>query len=312
MCAKPIKDDPKDKVGTTGHSWDGIEELNNPLPLWWVWTFYLCIAFALGYSVLYPAWPLITGATPGLLHASTRADVEKDIKAFDALNAPIKAKLVAADLTAIEGDPSLKAYAMEAGKSIFANNCAPCHGAGAAGVQGKGYPNLLDNDWLFGGTIDAIHTTVTHGVRNTVDPDARNVGIYMPAWSDKAAGAMADMATAKLTDEQVGQVVNYVLQISGQKADEAKATAGAKIFTENCAACHGADGKGNRDMGAPNLTDAIWLYGGDEATLTATITGGRGGVMPSWGYAAPGSTARLTEDQIRAVAVYVHSLGGGE
>lgn len=312
MCAKPIKEDPKASVGTTGHSWDGIEELNNPLPRWWVWVFYATIVWAIGYAVLYPAWPLIHGATPGLLHASTRADVEKDIKRFDDLNAPIKAKLIAADLTAIEGDDTLKAYALEAGKSIFANNCAPCHGAGAAGVQGKGYPNLLDNDWLYGGAIDAIHTTITHGVRNTVDPDARNVGIYMPAWSDKATGALADVATAKLTDEQVSQVVNYVLKISDQKADEAKATAGAQIFSENCAACHNPDGKGNRDLGAPNLTDAIWLYGGDEATLTATITAGRGGVMPSWGYAAPGSTPRLTEDEIRAVAVYVHSLGGGE
>ena len=312
MCAKPIKEDPKPPVGTTGHSWDGIEELNNPLPRWWVWSFYLCIAFALVYSVLYPAWPLIHGATPGLLGASTRADVAADIKRFDDLNAPIKAKLVAADLTAIEQDDSLKSYAMEAGKSIFATNCAPCHGAGAAGVQGLGYPNLLDNDWLYGGGIAAIHATITHGVRNTVDPDARNVGIYMPAWSAKVSGPLADVATAKLTDVELAQVVNYVLKISGQAADEAKASAGAKIFADNCAACHGPDGKGNRDMGAPNLTDAIWLYGGSEATLTATIANGRGGVMPSWGYAAQGSTPRLTEDQIRAVAVYVHSLGGGE
>lgn len=312
MCAKPIKQDPKDKVSTTGHSWDGIEELNNPLPRWWVWVFYITIVWAIGYAVLYPAWPLIHGATPGLLGASTRGDVEKDIQAFDALNAPIKAKLVAADLNAIEGDESLKSYAMQDGKSIFANNCAPCHGAGAAGVQGKGYPNLLDNDWLYGGTLDAIHTTISHGVRNTVDPDARNVGIYMPAWSEKVSGPLADVATAKLTDEQVGQVVNFVLKLSGQAADDAKATAGATLFADNCAACHGEDGKGNRDMGAPNLTDAIWLYGGSEATLTETIAKGRGGVMPSWGYAPAGSAPRLTEDQIRAVAVYVHSLGGGE
>lgn len=312
MCAKPIKDDPKPKVSTTGHSWDGIEELNNPLPKWWLYTFYLCIAFAVGYSVLYPAWPLIHGATPGLLGYSTRAAVETDIKHFDDLNAPIKAKLVAADLNSIEADDSLKSYAMEAGKAIFATNCAPCHGAGAAGVKGLGYPNLLDNDWLYGGSLEAVHTTVTHGVRNTVDPDARNVGIYMPAWSDKATGPLADVATAKLTTDQLSQIVSYVLKISGQKADDVKAAAGEKIFTDNCVACHGDGGKGNRDMGAPNLTDAIWLYGGDDATLTATIANGRGGVMPSWGYARKGSTPRLTEDQIRAVAVYVHSLGGGE
>ncbi len=312
MCAKPIKDDAKSKVGTTGHSWDGIEELNNPLPRWWLWTFYLCILFAFGYTIAYPAWPLIHRATPGVLGASTRADVEADIQHFDALNAPIKTKLVAADLMAIEGDDALKTYALAAGKSLFATNCAPCHGAGAAGVQGLGYPNLLDNDWLYGGAIDAIHATITHGVRNTVDPDARNVGLYMPAWSDKASGPLADMATAKLSTDQIGQVAHYVLKLSGQTAEEAKATAGAQLFTENCVACHGEDGKGNRDLGAPNLTDAIWLYGGDEVTLTKTLTEGRGGVMPSWGYSSASSTARLTEADIRAVAVYVHSLGGGE
>ena len=312
MCAKPIKDDTKTKVGTTGHSWDGIEELNTPLPRWWLWTFYLTILFAIGYTIAYPAWPLISGATPGVLGASTRADVAAEIQHFDELNAPIKAKLVAADLTAIEGDEALRAYALEAGKSLFATNCAQCHGSGAAGVQGLGYPNLLDNDWLYGGAIDAIHATVTHGVRNTVDPDARNVGIYMPAWSDKAVGALADMATAKLTGEQIGEVVHYVLKISGQAADEGKAIAGAAIYTDNCVACHGEDGTGNRDLGAPNLTDAIWLFGGDETTLTATLMDGRGGVMPSWGYATAGSPARLSEADIRAVAVYVHSLGGGE
>ena len=308
--AKPIKQDPKDKVGTTGHSWDGIEELNNPLPRWWVWIFYLTIVWALGYAIAFPAWPLIHGATPGVLGASTRADVAAEIKHFDDMNAPIKAKLVAADLNAIEGDDALKSYAMEAGHAVFMNNCAQCHGSGAQG--GKGYPNLLDNDWLYGGTLDAIHTTVTHGVRNTTDPDARNVGVFMPAWSDKATGPMADMAPTKLTDAQVGQVVNYVLKLSGQQADEAQATEGQKLFADNCAACQGDDGKGNRDMGAPNLTDAVWLYGGDAATLTQTIAEGRGGVMPAWGYQAQGVAPRLTEDQIRSVAVYVHSLGGGE
>lgn len=300
MCAKPIKEDPKAKVGTTGHSWDGIEELNNPLPRWWVWVFYLCIIFSLGYTVMYPAWPLIHGATPGILGASTRADVAVDIKRFDDANAPIKAKLVAADLNAIEGDENLKAYALEAGKSIFLNNCAPCHGAGAAGVQGKGYPNLLDNDWLWGGTLDAIHTTVTHGIRNTVDPDARLS--QMPSFGKDGI----------LTPEQIGDVVEHVLQISGQDHDAAKAEAGKQVFADNCAACHGDDGKGNRDLGAPNLTDAIWLYGGDRATITYTVTNARFGVMPTWGFAPPGGTPRLTEDQIRSVAVYVHSLGGGE
>jgi cytochrome c oxidase cbb3-type subunit 3 len=311
--AKPIKEDPKaGKVGTTGHEWDGIQELNNPLPRWWVWVFYLTILWGIAYTVAYPAWPLISRATPGVLGASTRGDVAAEIAAFDAKNAEIKAKLVAADLTAIEGDDGLKSYAMQAGKAVFMNNCAQCHGAGAAGVTGKGYPNLLDNDWLFGGDLEAIHTTITHGVRNTVDPDARAVGLVMPAWSEHATGAMADMAATKLTTEQIDDVVNHVLKISGQEADATKAAAGAPIFAENCAACHGDDGKGNRDMGAPNLTDAVWLYGGDAATLTATIASGRGNVMPAWGYSGEGVNARLSEDQIRSVAVYVHSLGGGE
>ncbi len=311
--AKPIKEGPKsDAVGTTGHEWDGIQELNNPLPRWWVWVFYLTIIWGIGYVVAYPAWPLITGATPGLLGASMRADVAAEIQRFDDLNGPIKAKLVAAELPTIPANEELVAYAKQAGKAIFMNNCAQCHGSGAAGVAGKGYPNLLDNDWLFGGDVEAIHATITHGVRNTVDPDARVVGLVMPAWSEKAVGALADAASAKFTEEQVASVVHYVLKLSGQEADAAKASAGATLFAENCAACHGEDGKGNRDMGSPNLTDAVWLYGGDEATLTATLNNGRQGVMPAWGYQAEGLAPRLTEDQIRSVAVYVHSLGGGE
>ncbi|MEO8242169.1 MAG: cytochrome-c oxidase, cbb3-type subunit III [bacterium] len=300
MCAKPVKSKPEQDVGTTGHVWDGIEELNNPLPKWWLYTFYLCIVFAIGYCIAYPAWPLIHGATPGILGYSTRADVAADIKRFDDANAPMKAKLVAADLATIDADPAVKQFAMSAGAAIFKNNCAQCHGAGAAGVKGKGYPNLLDNDWLWGGTLDDIHTTVTHGIRNTVDPDAR-------------LSEMPKFGTDELlTKDQIGQVVEFVLQISDQEHDAALAAAGQTVFADNCAACHGDDGKGNRDLGAPNLTDAIWLYGGDRDTITTTVTKARYGVMPSWGYAAPGGTARLSEDQIRAVAVYVHSLGGGE
>ncbi|MEO6300598.1 MAG: cytochrome-c oxidase, cbb3-type subunit III [Paracoccaceae bacterium] len=300
MCAKPVKPDPKDTVGTTGHVWDGIEELNNPLPRWWVWVFYLCIIFAIGYGIAYPAWPLIHGATPGLLGASTRADVAADIKRFDDANAPMKAKLVAADLAAIDNDPALKQFATSAGAAVFRTNCAQCHGSGAGGVKGKGYPNLLDNDWLWGGSLDAIHTTVTHGIRNTTDPDAR-------------LSEMPKFGTDELlTKDQIAQAVEFVLQISGQDHDAALAASGQQVFTDNCAACHGDQGKGNRDLGAPNLTDAIWLYGGDRATITTTVTKARYGVMPAWGFAPKGSTPRLTEDQIRAVAVYVHSLGGGE
>ncbi|MBC7480243.1 MAG: cytochrome-c oxidase, cbb3-type subunit III [Pseudorhodobacter sp.] len=298
MCAKSVK--PDAKVSTTGHVWDGIEELNNPLPRWWVWVFILTIVFAAGYIIAYPAWPLIHGATPGVLGYSTRAEVQKDIDAVDAQNAPIKARLVAADLTAIDADPELKKFAMSDGAAVFRTNCAQCHGAGAAGVQGKGYPNLLDNDWLWGGTLDAIHTTLTHGIRATVDPDTR-------------ISAMPRFGTDELlTRDEIGQVVEYVLQLSGQDHDATLAAAGTQLFADNCAACHGDAGMGNRDMGAPNLTDAIWLYGGDRTAITTTVTLARNAMMPAWGYAAAGSKPRLTEDQIRAVAVYVHALGGGE
>ena len=308
MCAKAVKSDPKakagatakDVVGTTGHQWDGIEELNNPLPRWWVWVFYLTIIWAIAYTVAYPAWPLIRGATPGLLGASSRADVAGEIKRFDDANAGIKARLVSADLAAIDKDDALKQFAMSAGASVFRTNCATCHGAGAAGVQGKGYPSLLDDDWLWGGDLAAIHTTISHGIRNTTDPDAR-------------LSEMPKFGTDELlTRTQIGQVVEYVLQLSGQDHDAALATAGLPVFSDNCAACHGEDGKGNRDLGSPDLTDAIWLYGGDRGTITTSVMQSRYGVMPAWGFAAAGVRPRLTEDQIRAVAVYVHALGGGE
>lgn len=281
----------KGEVPTTGHSWDGIEEYDNPMPRWWLWTFYATIVFGIGYTIAYPAWPLLNGATPGLLGHSTRADVAAEITRFDAANAPIEAKLVATDLTAIAADPELANYTQNAGASIFHTWCAQCHGSGAAGAVG--YPNLLDNDWLWGGAIEDIHTTITHGIRNTTDADARYS--EMPRFG----------ADELLTKDQIHAVVQHVLAISGQEYDRALEAEGATIFAENCVSCHAEDGTGDRAQGAPNLTDAIWLYGGDEATLTETVTNARFGVMPNW-------NARLSEAEIRAVASYVHSLGGGE
>ena len=283
---------PKIKQGdpdTTGHSWDGIEEFNNPLPRWWLWTLYATIIWAIGYAILYPAWPLISRATPGLLGYSTRAEVAADIKTFEEANAPIEAKLVATSLDAIAADPELANYTRNAGAAVFRINCAQCHGAGAGGA--KGFPNLLDNDWLWGGSIDAIYTTVSHGIRNTTDPDARFS--QMPAFGEI------------LSPDEIGEVVNHVRAISGQDHDAALAAKGATIFADNCAVCHGENGQGDREQGAPNLTDAIWLYGGDVDTLTTTVTKARFGVMPAW-------TGRLSEADVRAVASYVHGLGGGE
>ncbi len=292
MCAKQVKKTAQD-VGTTGHSWDGIEEYNNPLPRWWLWTLYLCVIWGIWYTIAYPAWPLITGATRGYLDQNTRSDVAAEIKRFDDANAGMKAALVAADLTAIPADAALTTYATSAGASVFKTFCAQCHGSGAAGVQGKGYPNLLDDDWLWGGEMADIHATIRHGIRNTTDADARYS--EMPKFGTDAV----------LDAVQIGQVVDYVLQLSGQEHDAAAATAGAVLFADNCVACHGEAGLGDRAQGAPNLTDAVWLYGGSRETLTESISKARFGVMPAW-------AGKLSEDEIRAVATYVHSLGGGE
>ncbi len=292
MCAKPIKKEVR-QVETTGHQWDGIEELNNPMPRWWVWTFYATIIWGIGYSVAYPAWPLIKEATPGLLGQSTRADVAAEIAAVDAANAEIKEQLVAADLNAIGTTPELAGFAERAGAAVFRTNCATCHGSGAGGFEGKGYPNLLDDDWLWGGTMEDIHLTITHGIRNTTDPDAR--------YSE-----MPKFGTDGILDEtQIGQVVEHVLALSGQEHDAAKATEGAELYADNCAACHMEDGAGDRSQGAPKLVDAIWLYGGSREAITESVSLARFGVMPDW-------NERLTEDEIRAVAFYVHGRGGGE
>lgn len=292
MCAKQVKKEARE-VPTTGHQWDGIEELDNPMPRWWVWVFYATIVWGIWYTIAYPAWPLLTQATQGYLGSDMREDVAAEIKRFDDANADIKAKLAAAPLTDIAGNDALNQYATAAGAAVFKTWCAQCHGSGAGGVQGKGYPNLTDNDWLWGGDIEAIHTTISHGIRNTTDADARYS--EMPKFG----------IDGLLDKTQIGQVVEYVLQLSGQEHDAALATAGQTVFADNCAACHTETGAGDRTQGAPALNDAIWLYGGDRATITATVHGARYGVMPSW-------TGRLSEDEIRAVATYVHSLGGGE
>jgi cytochrome c oxidase cbb3-type subunit III len=292
MCAKKVTKAPA-QVETTGHAWDGIEEYNNPLPRWWLWVLYMTIVWGIWYTIAYPAWPMLTQATQGYLGYDNRQAVEAEIKTFDDANAEIKAKLIAAPLTGIAGDDTLNQYANSAGAAVFKTWCAQCHGSGAAGVQGKGYPNLTDNDWLWGGDMEQIYLTINHGIRNTTDPDARY--FEMPKFG----------ADGLLEAAQIGEVVEYVLQLSGQEYDAALATAGAAVFADTCAACHMETGAGDRTQGAPALNDAIWLYGGDRETITTTVHGARYGVMPAW-------AGRLSEDEVRAVASYVHSLGGGE
>lgn len=276
-------------VSTTGHEWDGIKELNNPLPRWWLWIFYACIAFAVGYVFVYPAVPLISSYTVGYLGYSQRAAALADAETGKVARSEAGSGLASASLDAIKADPKMLEFAMAQGKAAFGDNCAPCHGAGATGAVG--YPNLQDDDWLWGGTLADIEHTLTVGIRST-SPDTRVSD--MPRFG----------VDGLLEPKQIRNVAGYVLSLSGNSVKGADVEAGKQIFTENCTACHGEDAKGSHEFGAPNLTDKIWLYGGDEASVIYTITHARRGVMPTWG-------GKLDPVTIKSLAIYVHDLGGG-
>ncbi len=277
---------------TTGHEWDGIRELNTPLPRWWLWTFYACILFAIVYWVLYPAWPLVSGFSHGVLAFSSRGQVADDIKAIQAQRAQTEAGLDKASVTEIVADKKLLGLALAHGKAAFAEDCAPCHGSGGQGS--KGYRNLTNEDWLWGGTLDDIQTTITHGIRADYDKDTRSSA--MPAFGRDGI----------LKPEQIRQVASYVRTLSKLEPEAGvDVAAGKKIFADNCAMCHGEDGKGNLAMGSANLTDGLQLYGGDFKDLIQTITYARNSTMPAWG-------ARLDPVTIKSLAVYVHSLGAGQ
>jgi len=287
--ARKGPDGHKDEVPTTGHSWDGIEELDNPMPRWWLWTFYACIVWGVAYTIAFPAWPMVSKATTGVLGFSTRGQLEKSLVVAEQANAAINEQLVSVALNDIPSDPELQQYAVNKGAAVYRTFCSQCHGSGAAG--GEGYPNLLDDDWLWGGTVDAIHYTIRHGIRNEQDMDARYS--EMPVFGEI------------LSDEEIEQVANYVYAMSGRDAPSPDLAAlGAETFEYECAACHMEDGSGNVDMGAPTLNDQIWLYGGDMNSIIETVTYSRYGVMPPW-------QPRLTDAEVAAVATYVHSLGGG-
>lgn len=276
-------------VETTGHEWDGIRELNNPMPRWWVYTFYATIVWAIGYTVMYPAWPLLTDNTKGLLAYSSRAEVAQELDIAKSAQLTYLDKISAASLQEIVADRELAQFAVAGGAAAFKVNCSPCHGSGAAG--GAGYPNLNDDDWLWGGDLDSIHTTIMHGIRYDQDPDTRIS--EMPAFADILDG------------DQIKQVAAYVVSLSGTPLDSAMVEPGAAVFAENCASCHGEDAKGIKDMGAPNLADAIWLKVDGEAQIAAQIRQPKHGAMPGWG-------TRLGETTVKQLTVYVHSLGGGE
>ena len=279
------------QVATTGHEWDGLQELNRPLPRWWLWLFYATIVWSIGYWVAYPAWPLLSSYTTGVSNWHSRAAVSRDLAALQMQRGAMTTRLAAASLTEIESTPEMLDFARALGGRAFADNCAPCHGAGGGGA--KGYPNLVDNDWLWGGSLDAISQTITHGVRS--DDEQGRQG-SMPAFG----------RDGMLKREDVLVVADYVRSLPGLSMRAgADLSRGAKIFADNCAVCHGPDGKGNRALGAPNLTDQIWLYGSDSQAIIDGIWNGHGGVMPAWG-------GKLDPVTIKALTVYVHTFGGGE
>jgi cytochrome c oxidase cbb3-type subunit III len=275
---------------TTGHEWDGIKELNTPLPRWWVGIFVGCIVWAFGYWILMPAWPLLHGYTRGLLNHSQRAEVMANVHALQMARAAKERALTHASLAQIQNNPDLLQFALAEGKAAFGDNCAPCHGAGGQGA--RGYPNLNDDVWIWGGTLADIQRTITVGARST-SPDTRES--QMPAFGRDGI----------IKPEQVNDLTEYVVHLSGRAADPAAVKRATSLYAQNCAVCHGPDGKGNRQLGAPNLTDNEWLYGSKRENIHDQIWNGHGGVMPTWG-------GRLSPETIKALAIYVHSLGGGE
>lgn len=274
---------------TVGHEWDGIEELDTPMPRWWVISFWATIVWGIVYVVLYPAIPLANSATQGIWNWSSRGQLEAEMQAETRRRAPITSALAAIPVDQLAGNERLYQAAVEGGRAAFKVHCVQCHGSGAAGSAG--YPNLNDDDWLWGGDLNAIHYTLTHGIRQP-DHDQTRFS-QMPAF----AGV--------LSTGEIDAVTSYVRSLSGLEKASAKTATGATIFGNNCASCHGADGKGMREFGAPNLADGIWLYGGDKASLTTTVNQARYGVMPRW-------NNRLDAVTIKMLAAYVHSLGGGE
>ncbi len=275
---------------TTGHVWDGIRELNRPLPRWWLWTFYATIVWALGYVVLYPAIPLIHGATTGLLGYSTRATVEQSLADAHAAQAGRLEQVATLPLAEIRADADLARFAVTGGRSAFLVNCVPCHGSGAAGSPG--YANLNDDDWLWGGTLDDIFRTISYGVRSD-HPDTHTS--EMPRFG----------ADQLLTRAEITAVTEYVLSLSGLPHNAALAEQGAKVFADNCVSCHGEGGVGNHEFGAPALNDAIWLYAGTREAIFAQVNSPSHGVMPAW-------AGRLDPAVIKELTLYVFSLGGGE
>ncbi|MDE1467752.1 cytochrome-c oxidase, cbb3-type subunit III [Aurantiacibacter sp. D1-12] len=273
---------------TVGHEWDGIEELDTPMPRWWLWTFYLCILFSAVYVVLYPAWPLVDRATTGILNWSSRGDLQRELVNADEARQAFRAELAEVEVADLRADEELFRRAVAGGEAAFKVHCSQCHGSQAAGVQNLGYPSLSDDDWLWGGTLEDIHYSITYGIRQPDNNDQRQS--LMPSFD------------GLLDAGQLAAVTSHVQSLSGiADADPA----GAGLYEQNCAVCHGAMGEGDRDLGAPQLNDAVWLRGSSTADITQQILHPRMGAMPAWG-------ERLGPSTVKMLTAYVYSLGGGE
>ncbi|KAA5603473.1 cytochrome-c oxidase, cbb3-type subunit III [Roseospira marina] len=292
MAEHPERDEITGRY-TTGHEWDGISELNTPLPKWWVWVFYISIGWSVLYTIAYPSWPVMSGFFGGATGWHARASLEDSLAEAREARSEWVTQIAARDVPAILEDNTLRSYAMRGGEVLFKENCAPCHQTGGAGAYG--YPTLADDEWIWGGTPEAIVTTIQHGIRNDTDPDARSSEMYaFGEWE-------------LLTEEEIDQVAQYVYDLSH---GEMNAGPGQDIFVAQCAACHSPDaqspgGEGNKDLGGPPLNNRIFLYGGTKKDIAAQVYKPQLGVMPSW-------SGRLSDEDIKQLAVYVHSLGGGQ
>ena len=275
-------------TATTGHEWDGIKELNTPMPRWWLWVFYATHVFALAYMVLYPSIPLLRDATTGLLGWNSRSEVAQDLNAADAARAELYAQIRDLPVEQIAASDELRETAFRGGFSAFKVNCVQCHGADATGSPG--FANLQDDDWIWGGTLADIQTTITHGVRFAGDEDTR--------FSEMPAFGRDEI----LERPQIQAVTRHVLSLSGSGEQDAE---GAEVYAADCAACHGDNGEGNRELGAPTLNDAVWLYSSAPADIERQVFSPRHGAMPAWGQ-------RLNPATVKQLTIYVHELGGGE
>ena len=285
-----VEKDPISGVYTTGHEWDGIKELNTPMPRWWVYLFWATIIWSIGYWIVYPAWPTANGFSAGIWNYSSRGELEKELAEQKASRSQWLSKIEAASVEEIEADKGLRNYALAGGRIAFGENCAPCHGTGGVGTAGA-YPNLADDVWLWGGTLADIQQTIAHGVRND-DPDSRNS--VMPNFG----------ADGILSADQIAQVAAYVASLSRKQPDAG--SPGAAVFADNCVACHGEGGVGNKDVGAPPLNTLVRTFTKPTVDgVSQQVAKPKMGSMPSWG-------RRLDKATIKELTVYVHSLGGGQ